>query len=82
LRELEQATDGERDAALEAEDTDDSAVQDVIDQWLVVARQADEDEVAQAVSQVERDGGRVAGGGDRRSPESTIDGTLDDDRGR
>jgi hypothetical protein len=82
LQKLEETADGEREAASETDEMEDAAaVQDVIDQWLVVARQADDDEVEQAVSRVERNGGRASDGRDRRPREGAIEGTLDDDRG-
>lgn len=85
LNELEAADTGtgDGDATVEAAETSDGeAVRDVIDQWLVVAGQAGDDEVARAVSRVERRNERVGEGRDRqgRQPRrGAVEGTLDDE---
>jgi hypothetical protein len=74
------------DPAEESDEADGEAVREVIDEWLVVAGEADDDEIEQAVATVEKQGERAPAGSDGERhggtgepPEEFVDGTLDEE---
>jgi hypothetical protein len=87
----EPATGAEADpedsvAAVSAADTGGEAVREVIDEWLVVAHEADDDDIEQAVATVEKQGERAPAtpeegldGRNGEKPEEFVDETLDDE---
>ena len=86
LTELEGAGDEVTPAPDPAEESDGEAVREVIDEWLVVAGEADDDEIEQAVATVEKQGERAPAGsdggrhgGNGGSAEEFVDGTLDEE---
>lgn len=85
LTELE-GTSGDPVVGAEPMEEDSEAVREAIDEWLVMAHEANDDDIEQAVSTVEKQGERAPAtpadgldGGNGENAEEFVDGTLDEE---